>query len=193
MPKLRCEALGFHLLGIGSVILYTLAFHQFGMVKAVFSWGTLGLLVTGFAIGALTLFTLLPITWGRCRTVLANFVWPFFYLIIAGGLYISRPERLSDLYQDKEDELKPLKVYPYHVAHPRNLTYPIPGSLPRRSLNLKSPFVWSNYSASYLLLCRRKCCHADFSLCKHQDAYFKQTTDGSLERRQPLLAGVAGA
>lgn len=115
----------FHVLGIGSVVFYTLGFWQNGIVKTTLSWSTLGLLAVGFAAGVSSLFFLLPKSWGRCRTDLANFVWPFFYLIIAGGLYIPRPQRLSVLYQGQEDELKPLKVYPYHVAHPRNLSYPI--------------------------------------------------------------------
>ncbi len=70
-------------------------------------------------------FLIVAEQWGQCRTVLANFIWPFFYLLVAGGLYIPKPERLSVLYQGKDDKLEPLKVYPYHVAHPRNLSYPI--------------------------------------------------------------------
>lgn len=103
----------FHVAGIASVVLYFMGFKPLATNNLLGpTWIGLLWLLAGFALGLLLTFNLLPKTWGRCRTVLANLVWPLFYLVIAGGLYIPRPERLSVLYRGKEDQLKPLQVLP---------------------------------------------------------------------------------
>ena len=128
----------FHVAGIASVVLYFMGFKPLATNNLLGpTWIGLLWLLAGFALGLLLTFNLLPKTWGRCRTVLANLVWPLFYLVIAGGLYIPRPEQLSVLYRGKEDQLKPLQVLPYHVAHPRNLSYPVQVPCLDEALTLK--------------------------------------------------------
>lgn len=119
----------FHLLGIAAVALLFYALQALTGVSLLFTsvptevptlW-----LVGGVIVAVLGGFYCFPATWGVLRAFFANATWPLFYLIIAGGMRIPRPDRLSDLYRGKEDQLKPLKVQPYHVAHPRNLTFPV--------------------------------------------------------------------
>lgn len=84
------------------------------------------LLVAGSIwIGVLGAFRWLPSTWARFRSLLANWTWPLFYLIVAGGQRLPRPTSLGALYAGDEDKLMPLAIHRYHIAHPRNLTHPI--------------------------------------------------------------------
>lgn len=119
----------FHVVGTVVVVLLFFGlrteFAQAGDAAHRASTG-IGLRLLGaIPLGALVAFRWFPNTWALLRSHLANFVWPLFYLIIAGGLRIPRPERLGDLYRGREDELRPLSLLPYHLAHPRNLTHPV--------------------------------------------------------------------
>ena len=90
--------------------------------RAVLPWL---LLAAAFLLGVAATFRLVPKTWGPPRTALANFLWPLFYLVIAGGMRIPRPERLSELYRGRTQQLKPLTLFPYYIAHPRALSHAI--------------------------------------------------------------------
>lgn len=120
----------FHMLGIATVAMLYFAIRYAGQDNA-FDFGIDPVSVPwvwwlfGFLVAVVMAFYLMPRTWGVLRAFLANATWPLFYLIIAGGLRVPRPERLSVLYKGKEDQLKPLRVMPYYVAHPRNLTHRI--------------------------------------------------------------------
>ncbi|MEM7557814.1 MAG: hypothetical protein AAF394_01700 [Planctomycetota bacterium] len=131
----------FHILAICSAIFYVQ-----GVILATISaeltligsiWGMLGCLLGGFVLATLLGFWAIPLTWNRLRAGLASATWPFFYLIIAGGLRPPRPERLSQLYKGKEDQLEPLKVYPYYIAHPRNLSHQVSVPALDEALTLK--------------------------------------------------------
>ena len=76
-------------------------------------------------LGVFLAFRLVPSTWARLRSLIANATWPLFYLIIAGGMRIPRPNRLGDLYRGHEDQLRPLQLLPYYIAHPRNLSHAV--------------------------------------------------------------------
>ena len=130
----------FHVLGIASVGLLYLAIQyavldenaSFASSQAAVSW-----LLLGFLAAAAVALYLLPRTLGVLRAFLANATWPLFYLLIAGGLRVPRPERLSTLYKGKEDQLRPLKVFPYYAAHPRNLTHMVSVPALDEALTLK--------------------------------------------------------
>ncbi len=94
-------------------------------------------LLAAVPLGAFLAFRISPSTWAVWRSWLAHATWPFFYLIIAGGLRIPRPDRLSELYSGSEDKLRPLKLMPYYFAHPRNLTHPISVPCLDEALTLK--------------------------------------------------------
>ncbi len=94
-------------------------------------------LLAAVPAGAWLAFRLYPGTWAVVRSVLANLGWPLFYLIIAGGARIARPDRLSEVYAGKEDQLKPLPLLPYYLAHPRNLTHPVAVPCLDEALTLK--------------------------------------------------------
>ncbi|MBM3983546.1 MAG: hypothetical protein FJ304_25395, partial [Planctomycetes bacterium] len=84
----------------------------------------LWLLAAGPA-GAWLAFRLYPTTWALLRSLLANLIWPLFYLVIAGGARVPSPRRLSELYKGREKKLRALTLHPYYVAHPRNLTHKV--------------------------------------------------------------------
>ncbi|MEZ6091840.1 MAG: hypothetical protein R3C05_28315 [Pirellulaceae bacterium] len=94
-------------------------------------------LLISLPIGAGLAFYLLPRTWAVFRSMLSGLTWPFFYLFIAGGMRISRPERLGELYKGREDQLRPLRLLPYYIAHPRNLTHPVSVPCLDEALTLK--------------------------------------------------------
>ncbi len=141
----------FHLLAIASVVLLLLAYQRIEDKAAYFPQFAFSeawipavpflrrwmALVLGVIAGLIIGFYFIPKTWNVARSVLASATWPFFYLIVAGGLQVPRPERLSVLYRGKEDQLKRLKVLPYHVAHSRNLSYPISVPCLDEALTLK--------------------------------------------------------
>ena len=115
----------FHLLGSAAVIALCYALTQWESplalrpTRTVFRcwWMSLGVLAgVGFA------FRVAPITFGRLRAIISNAVWPLFYLVIAGSeRTLPKPAKLSELYGHQD--LEPLRVLPYHVAHPRNLSF----------------------------------------------------------------------
>lgn len=82
-------------------------------------------LLVALPVGGWLAFRLLPGTWAVLRSQLANATWPLFYLFIAGGARVPRPQLLSELYKGREKELKPLTLLPYYIAHRRNLSHPI--------------------------------------------------------------------
>lgn len=82
-------------------------------------------------------FYLLPQTRALFRSILSGLTWPFFYLFIAGGMRIPRPDRLSDLYKEREHQLRPIGLHPYYIAHPRNLTHPVSVPCLDEALTLK--------------------------------------------------------
>lgn len=119
----------FHLVGTGVVVLLFLglepefadragAVHQ--VTTRVWLW-----LLAAVPAGAWFAFRLFPGAWAVLRSLLANSIWPLFYLIIAGGARLDRPRRLSEVYAGHEGELRPLPLLPYYLAHPRNLTHPV--------------------------------------------------------------------
>lgn len=123
------NSLVFHVMGTGSTLLLYWALVRLGLAGAEAvadpapldaEWSLLGLL-----IGAIVAFLALPETWARLRSMIVNIVWPLFYLVIAGGPRIPRPERLGDVYHGVDHLLKPLPVWPYYVAHPRQLTHAV--------------------------------------------------------------------
>lgn len=94
-------------------------------------------LLVSIPIGMALAFYLLPQTWAVFRSMLSGATWPYFYLFIAGGMRIPRPDRLGELYAGRENELRPLSILPYYVAHPRNLTHPVSVSCLDEALTLK--------------------------------------------------------
>jgi hypothetical protein len=114
----------FHVLGIIATLLLALTV-SLARVTAPDSATTVlwGWYLLGLAGGAIAAFILVPLTWNRLRSGVVNQVWPLWYLIIAGGLQIPRPERLGKLYAGREKDIKPLPLLPYYVAHPRRLTH----------------------------------------------------------------------
>lgn len=118
----------FHLLG--AAVAGALALGVAGQVAAappaeVSAWGTALRLGVAAAVAGFAAFRLLPGTWAVFRSGAANSVWPLFYLVVAGGMRIPRPRRLSRVYAGRERELTPLRLLPYYMAHPRNLTHPV--------------------------------------------------------------------
>ena len=94
-------------------------------------------LLAAIPLGAYIAFRTSPSTWAMLRSWLAHATWPFFYLVIAGGMRIPKPDRLSELYKGVEDKLQPLKLMPYYYAHPRNLTHPVSVPCLDEALTLK--------------------------------------------------------
>lgn len=94
-------------------------------------------LLVSFPIGMGLAFYLLPQTWAMFRSMVSGATWPFFYLFIAGGIRIPRPDRLSELYAGREDELRPLGLLPYYIAHSRNLTHAVSVPCLDEALTLK--------------------------------------------------------
>lgn len=132
----------FHVLGIASVGFLYFALRNAGQSPDA-SWSSLPTvwlwlwLLAGFFAAVATSFCLLPRTRGVLRAFVANSTWPLFYLLIAGGLRVPRPDRLSVLYKGNEDRLKPLALLPYYLAHPRNLTHPVSIPCLNEALTLK--------------------------------------------------------
>ena len=118
----------FHIVGTVGVVLLFLGFQaEFADASAghqvttrVWLW-----LFVAVPAGAWLAFRLYSGTWAILRSLLANAIWPLFYLIIAGGARLDRPRRLSEVYAGREEELRPLPLLPYYLAHPRNLTHPV--------------------------------------------------------------------
>jgi hypothetical protein len=132
----------FHLLGIAAVGLLYFSLHNADQdATASFAHNPTSVprfwLWLGFIAAVLVAFYVLPKTWHVLRAFLANATWPLFYLLIAGGLRVPKPDRLSLLYKGKEDQLKLLKVLPYYMAHPRNLTHRISVPCLDEALTLK--------------------------------------------------------
>jgi hypothetical protein len=132
----------FHVLGIATVVLLYLGYQNIGMAEPNY-FAEIALpipwlwLIVGVLAGHMLAFRMLPRTLGVLRSHVVNATWPLFYLIVAGGMRIPRPERLSELYKGKEDQLKPLGVLPYSDGHPRNLTHPIDVPCLDEALTLK--------------------------------------------------------
>lgn len=87
--------------------------------------------------GAFLAFRFVPGTWPTLRSLLANATWPLFYLIIAGGVRTPQPERLGKLYDGSGNQLTPLALLPYYIAHPQYLTQPISVPCLDEALTLK--------------------------------------------------------
>lgn len=94
-------------------------------------------LLVSIPVGIALVFYMLPQTWAVFRSMISGATWPFFYLFIAGGMRIPRPDRLSKLYAEREDKLRPLGILPYYIAHPRNLTHPVSVPCLDEALTLK--------------------------------------------------------
>ncbi|MCY2977135.1 MAG: hypothetical protein NTU79_00490 [Planctomycetota bacterium] len=116
----------FHCIAAASVLLMALCGWQqpTESVRRLSSLSWL-LVIGSIWIGTLGAFRWLPSTWARFRSLLANWTWPLFYLIVAGGQRLPRPTSLGELYKGDEEKLKPLALHRYHIAHSRNLTHPI--------------------------------------------------------------------
>ncbi|QDT03107.1 hypothetical protein K227x_14870 [Rubripirellula lacrimiformis] len=94
-------------------------------------------LLVSIPAGMALAFYLLPQTWAMFRSMISGATWPYFYLFIAGGMRVPRPERLGELYAGRESELQPLGLLPYYIAHPRNLTHPVSVPCLDEALTLK--------------------------------------------------------
>ncbi len=128
VPNTPAKSTLYHVLGAGATGLLWGAFYIAQSKEGSFfvyeNNFPLLLLMIGVAVGMSLSLHLFPKTYGKLRSYVSNATWPFFYLLIAGGLRPPAPANLSKLYGDGE-KLKPLKIFPYYIAHPRNLSYPL--------------------------------------------------------------------
>ncbi|QDV81761.1 DUF3488 domain-containing protein [Planctomycetes bacterium TBK1r] len=128
----------FHLVATAVVVLLYFGFQRESEASPHKIETGIGLrLLVSVPIGMGLAFYLLPQTWAIFRSLVSGWTWPYFYLFIAGGMRIKRPDRLGKLYDGREDELKPLGLLPYYIAHPRNLTHPVSVPCLDEALTLK--------------------------------------------------------
>lgn len=129
----------FHVVATAAVLLLWWAMHRSrGALGESLAVNSLWLqLAVAIPAGMWLAFRIQPATWARFRSFLANATWPLFYLVIAGGIRIPRPDKLSQLYEGHEEKLQLLKVLPYYIAHPRNLTHAVSVPCLDEALTLK--------------------------------------------------------
>ena len=183
---------------VGTAVVALLYFGSAGRVRRAAGRASVTTAVWSVAVrprcppGIWLAFRLYPNTWAVFRSMLANLSsGRSFYLVIAGGMRIPKPNRLSDPLRGPGGELRPLTLYPYYYAHPRNLTHPISVPRPRRALTVKVQrlgfitqlvkFVFGLASAVGPVLPIRQ----------PRRPARRQAADGALERRHRVLAHLA--